>query len=195
MSAISKFPTKSRLMVFEAKDSGRWVCDGRFAFFCEKPMLSNTELAMEPAVYTKFKGDMIHSSESLPPFDKLEERGKFASIPAEYAIFNGGNVMVRFNERYPDELKGDNYVIRYKLPNTNEEKHMYLPDKILKYIEEMNVGTVAILVSEAYNTLVFIRDETEISDLDTGVITSVNERKVIGIYNAERPIYDAINIL
>ena len=190
MSSVSKFPTRSRLMMFEKRDNGRWICDGRFAFFCMNPTMTNVELNMESAVYEKFRGDLIQSKESLPSFAKIEERVSNCNIETKFVTFEEGMVVIRFNDRFPDEIRGDNYVIRYTKDEENYD--LYLPEKIWEYIETFFVGSnISIRISHEEGNIVLVSDELDPSV--SGV--QLNGHAVIGILNSRRAMYDVNTLI
>ena len=134
MSALTKFPTKSRMIMFEKNDNGRWLCDGRFAFFCNKAYLTNTELQMEASVYEKFKGDFIKTLDALPDFNRITQRVSNCIRKAEFVTFNEGMLIARFDDRFPDEIKGDNYILKYVIDDAGTTQHLYVPEKLHEYL-------------------------------------------------------------
>ena len=195
MSALTKFPTKARIIMFDKRDNGRWICDGSFAFYCQNPMLTNLELNMTPGIYEKFKGDLILSKDPVPSFERIEERSARCNTEITFTPFSEGLVMVRYNEKFPENIKGDNYVLTYKVGE--ETRHSYLPDKVYQYLDTF-------LNSSAWGMYVSDYDATQglstiaIVSLDvnadaTGI--KLKDAAVVALFTSVKPIYDAESLI
>lgn len=190
MSTFTKFPTKDRLMIFPKIKNGRWACDGRLAFFCAASTMTNMELDIEAAVYDRVKGDLIKSYEGIPDFTFVTNRVAACTTKATLHTFNGGMLMVRFDNRYPEEIRGDNYVVSFSLEN-GETKHLYLPEKVLEYIKTFVSGVIGIQVCQESGTIAFVAEDADVGTSDVTLGTC----NIIGVYNAQAPIYDVNTIL
>lgn len=186
MSCLTKFPSKSRIMIFEKRDRGRWLCDGRLAYFCPKTELTNSEWNLEPGVYERSKGDVLSSYESLPDFEKIRQRAVNCSTPASLLCYSEGFVLIRYDEKFPDEIRGDNYVITYE--SEGSRKNIFIPQKVLDFIKtHAENNNLEMFISPAEGNIMIVSPEHPIEYSGVG-----SQSAVIAVFNAKTPMCDAI---
>ena len=190
MGAILKFPTKSRIIVFDKNEEGRWLCDGKFAFFCHKSMTSEREFNIDTGIYEKHHGDLHKTLLNVSSFDSIQEISRSCTIPAKLEVFSEGIVIIRYGNLAPDDIKGDNYVVKYEDSNETT-KHLLIPTKIIDYYNEfLSLNSEIYISPEEGNIVITSTDYLKsVSGLE------VDGKPIFAIFRAKAPIYDATSIL